>query len=313
MHDMLRIMDVASTLRRQRETAEGQLDLATAKQRLRERLMATAQAAGEKVSPAEIDAAIEQYFASQHRYEDPPRSWRRWVANLWVMRGTVMALLFVGALVVFVIMLAMGSFSSRSNVTKTPSLVPPPSARNAGNALAAAFARFEKQGESAAMLAADDQAKQAVQEALERGKQANTAGDSRRLEEAQRRLDELVQQLEEEYTVTIVSRPGAKSGTERLNAGRLSGYYLIVEALTADGRTLSRQITNGETNQRAAVRIWGEQVTAPVWERVIADKQADGVVDDRVFAKKQRGRLGETMVLRDGEQPMRRGRQILEW
>lgn len=59
MHDMLRIMDVASALRRERETAEAVLDVATAKQKLRERLLATAAAAGEPVTAAEVDAAID--------------------------------------------------------------------------------------------------------------------------------------------------------------------------------------------------------------------------------------------------------------
>ena len=75
MHDMLRILDVASTLRREREQAEAQLDLDTAKARLRERLLATAQAAGEPVTAAEVDTAIAEYFRRQHEFRDPPRGW----------------------------------------------------------------------------------------------------------------------------------------------------------------------------------------------------------------------------------------------
>jgi hypothetical protein len=90
MDDMLRIMDVATALRHQRETAEAQLDVATAKVRLRERLLATAAAAGEPVTAAEVDAAIEEYFRRQHEYRDPPRSWARFWAHVWVMRRSLL-------------------------------------------------------------------------------------------------------------------------------------------------------------------------------------------------------------------------------
>ncbi|MFY9345523.1 MAG: DUF6384 family protein, partial [Planctomycetota bacterium] len=99
MHDMLRMMDVASTLRRERETAESQLDVDQAKARLRERLLATAAAAGEQVTPAEVDVAIEQYFASQHTYADPPAGWARFWAHVWVSRiGWLTALVLLALL-----------------------------------------------------------------------------------------------------------------------------------------------------------------------------------------------------------------------
>lgn len=337
MHDMLRIMDVASTLRRQRETAEGQLDIATAKVRLRERLLATAQAAGEKVTLEEVDAAIEQYFRSQHRYEDPPGGWRRVVANLWVMRGKVLALLLSLALAVVVILLATGAFSPAAK-QRTPALPPAvagsgpgssgpgsnpasgaPSGRagdGGGNvaALAAAFGRFEAAANSAAAMASDEEAKQAVQQARDRGVQANLAADAARLGQAQQALDELIRRIDEEYVVTIVSRPGHKTAVERLTGGRVSGYYLLVEALTPDGRTLPRKITSAEDRKTSVVSVWGEQVPEAVWQRVGVDKQADGIVDDAVFARKQRGRISETMVILDADQRiLRRGRQILQW
>ncbi|MCU0862431.1 MAG: DUF6384 family protein [Planctomycetes bacterium] len=330
---MLRIMDVASALRRERETAEAQLDLATAKQRLRERLLATAEAGGEKVTPAEVDAAIEHYFAQQHRYADPPGGWKSFWAHLWVMRlGCLSLLVMVGALVLGILALT-GAFSSAPKTepkvlprqtpppveapkvpgpgTAPPTPVPSPSATDA---LAVAWAKFERTAAAAASLASDDEARQRVRRESERGAAAYQAADRRRLEAAQVDLDLLVARLDQEYELTIVSRAGEKSGIDRLFDGKLSGYYVFVEALTPDGRALPQSIKNSETGRTETVKVWGEQVSTAVWERIVADKQADGVLDDTIVARKVRGAFAEVMVMLDENgKLMRRGRQITKW
>lgn len=326
MHDMLRIMDVASTLRRGRETAEAQLDVATAKERLRERLLATAAAAGEAVTPAEVDAAIERYFATQHTYADPPPSWRRFLAHLWVLRLGCLTLLILFAIVVGGSIWLVGTIAGKSPGTSTsrtavestaPPVNPPPRQPPAPQpeaGLAAAWTAFQQVAAAAAKLAADDDARARVQSASAVGEAAHAASDLGRLQQARQRIDELVTRLEEEYTVTVVDRPGERSGIDRYFDGKLSGYYLIVEAKTADGRALSRRITSGETKRASNVTKWGEQIPEAVWQRIVADKKADGVVDEALFARKERGRHDETVVLDDGKgKPLRRGRQITEW
>jgi hypothetical protein len=331
MHDMLRIMDVASALRRERETAEAQLDLATAKQRLRERLLATAEAAGEKVTPAEVDAAIEHYFAQQHRYADPPRGWKSFWAHLWVMRvGCLSLLVMAGALVLGILALT-GAFSSPPQSLPRPTpppveapRVPAPAAPVPAptptptpaptDALAQAWSQFGRSVAAAEALAADDDARQRVQRERERGTAAHQAADRRRLETAQVDLDRLLARLEQEYSLTIVSRAGERSGIDRYFDGKLSGYYVFVEAVTPDGRVLPQSIKNSETGRTETVKQWGEQVSAALWQRIVADKQADGVVDDAIVARKVRGSFAESVVMLDENgKPMRRGRQITQW
>ena len=327
MHDMLRIMDVASALRRERETAEAQLDLATAKQRLRERLLATAEAGGEKVTPAEVDAAIEYYFAQQHRYADPPRGWKSFWAHLWVMRLGCLSLLVMAAALVLGILALTGAFSSAPKplprqapppveapkvpgpVAPTPVPTTPPT-----DALAQAWAKFERSVAAAEALAGDDDARQRVRRERERGTAAHQAADRRRLETAQVDLDLLLARLEQEYALTIVSRAGARSGIDRYFDGKLSGYYVFVEAVTPDGRVLPQSIKNSETGRTETVKQWGEQVSTVLWQRIVADKQADGVVDDAIVARKVRGAFAEVVVMLDENgKPMRRGRQITQW
>jgi hypothetical protein len=331
MHDMLRIMDVASALRRERETAENVLDVATAKAKLRERLLATASAAGEPVTAAEIDAAIEQYFRQQHEYRDPPAGWGRFWANVWVMRRSLAAVAIVLAIsVVGITMLAsaMGSqFRQPPAVPKVPAPsaaatpvpqpqpVPQAAPPQPASALATVWAKFQQDAAAARALCADDDARGRVQQVAAAGEAANGAADLPRLQKAAAELATLIARLDEEYTVTIVSRPGAQSGVDRYDdRGRLSGHYLIVEAIAADGRALPRSIKNAETQRTETVTKWGELVDAAVWQRVVADKQADGVVDDATFARKERGRFEETTVFEGSAgNPLRRGRQITRW
>ena len=87
LDEMTRILDVASELHSRQQQVEQQLRLDDVKQDLRERLLAGAKAAGEAVTPQQIDAAIEQYFGDLHAYEDPPNSFSMFLANTYVRLG----------------------------------------------------------------------------------------------------------------------------------------------------------------------------------------------------------------------------------
>lgn len=342
MHDMLRIMDVASALRRERETAEAQLDAATAKARLRDRLLATAEAAGEPVTPAEVDAAIAHYFAEQHRYADPPNGLKNFLAHCWVQRlGCVFLLILVGTFTLVVMLVANAFAGSPAKpvvapppvvapkVTPVPAAPPPvqtppvevpkPAPRVEPpkppvEDLATVWAKFQAAATAARELAADDVARASVDQVVKLGRLHHEAQNLERLKAARSELDEVATRLAEEYTVTIVDRPGVKSGFERLYNGRVTGYYLVVEALDRNGNALSRSIVNTETKSRELVTMWGEEVELDVFERIVADKQKDGVVDENVVAKKVRGIMSEEFLLDGGRgRPIPKGRRVTQW
>jgi hypothetical protein len=343
MHDMLRIMDVASALRRERETAEAQLDAATAKARLRDRLLATAAAAGEPVTPAEVDAAIAHYFAEQHRYADPPNGLKNFLAHCWVQRiGCLFLLILLGTftlVAVWVVNSVMGDPPPKPVVGPPPGVgpqvtpvpaTPPPAPTPVVEApkpaprveppkppvedLATVWAKFQAAAAAAREIAADDVARASVDQVVKLGRLHHEAQNLERLRMARSELDEVATRLAEEYTVTIVDRPGVKSGFERLYNGRVSGYYLVVEALDRNGNALRRSIVNTETKSRDMVTMWGEEVELDVFERIVADKQKDGVVDENVVAKKVRGIMSEEFVLDDGRgKPIAKGRRVTKW
>lgn len=98
--EMMRILDVAGQLRRQRETAEREFDRDAERRELRGKLAEAARVSGDPVTEAEIDAAIEQYYANLHTYRDPAMSFSVALAHLYIRRGKVLAgLVLIGGLV----------------------------------------------------------------------------------------------------------------------------------------------------------------------------------------------------------------------
>ena len=89
LQEMVQMMDVASTLRREHELVERQFDLDRTKKALRERLLAASEAAGESLTAEEIDAAINRYFEHLHAFRPPPLSLSLALAHLYVRRATV--------------------------------------------------------------------------------------------------------------------------------------------------------------------------------------------------------------------------------
>lgn len=90
--ETLRVMDVARAMRQQRESAEEMFRHDDVRVRMREKLMRTAALSGDRVSEAEIDAAIDHYLANLHTYETPRPSVKKFIAYCWIWRYRLAAL-----------------------------------------------------------------------------------------------------------------------------------------------------------------------------------------------------------------------------
>jgi hypothetical protein len=87
--ELIRIMDVASELRKGQEVVEEQLNLDQIKVRFRERLLEAAKVSGERITAEQIDAAIEDYYDKLNSFEEPAWSWSVFLAHLYVHRLTI--------------------------------------------------------------------------------------------------------------------------------------------------------------------------------------------------------------------------------
>ena len=100
-------------------------------------------------------------------------------------------------------------------------------------------------------------------------------------------------QLKQAYKLQIIQRPGEPSGVWRIPDvnTRARNYYLIIEAVDDRGEVLSLPVTSEETGQTRFADKWGIRVNASVFERIAEDKRDDGIIQQRVIGRKQRGRL----------------------
>ena len=94
-------------------------------------------------------------------------------------------------------------------------------------------------------------------------------------------------QLSAEYEIVIVG--GAWRRHDDIPDGR--NHYLLVQAIDAAGNRLPMSIRNEETGRTEEVTEWGERVPQEVYDRVAADKEDNGIIDDDDFGFKRRGFL----------------------
>jgi hypothetical protein len=106
--ETLRIMDVARTLRQEREIAAEQFNREEARLLLRQRLKASTEITGSLVTEEEIDAAIESYFNNLHLYRDPPWGIQVFLAQLYVRRVQVLLILLLITVLCAVLWLLAG-------------------------------------------------------------------------------------------------------------------------------------------------------------------------------------------------------------
>jgi hypothetical protein len=305
--ELLRIMDVATALRQDRELVEQQLNLDELKARLRERLLAGSTVTGEAVTPEEVDAAIDRYFTTQNTFAEPTRNLEVTLAHLYVRRHTLgkwlgLALAALAA-VWFLFLWDRGPLSPTGRARRQ---------------LASLSSAVDRSRETIRATTDDPEALAELERLDREAELYEGQADRGQLETVRAAMADLEGKLNGEYTVRIVSRPGERSAVVRhkpaTEGGGISGYYLFVEAVAPDGTVLPRRISNAEEGTVAEVTQWAERVPSEVYERIRRDKQQDGIVDENVFAVKRKGRLDEEVTLPgpDG-QPLERLGQITQW
>jgi hypothetical protein len=128
---------------------------------------------------------------------------------------------------------------------------------------------------------------------LSDGQRAVRDGDKEEVQRINSALDTLREDLTREYILTIVSRPGEKTGVWRRppRNNETRNYYLIVEAIAPDGSKLRLPIRNEENGTTETVTKFGVRVPREVYEAVAKDKRDDGIVQRNRFGVKRRGKL----------------------
>ncbi len=87
--DTLRVLELARGLKSERADAEAALARDEVTEQIRQRLRDAARITGDSITEADIDSAIDQYFATQNAYRDPPFSFSVFLAHLYIRRAEI--------------------------------------------------------------------------------------------------------------------------------------------------------------------------------------------------------------------------------
>jgi len=328
LDEVMLAMDVVDTLRHNERLVERELSTEDRDARLKERLRRIYTAQGLEVSDWALEEGVAALKEERFKYEPPPPSFAVRLANLYVDRGRwgKAALIAVAALVL-VLAAAQGyrfyqtqqrqalaseitaSWQSFERANPEPALQAVGAAiyrraqtaldRNDAKAARSQLALLNElqqlQAARDAVLesARDPRARTQAEQYFDAGLAALQAGDGQRVQGFLERLQNLHRQLEQEYVVRIVSRPGVPSGIWREPAGNpgARNYYLIVEALSPTGKPVEVAITSEEDGSTQKVSQWGLRVDERTFAQVRADKQDDGIIQNAQVAVKRRGLL----------------------
>jgi len=285
LDEVMLAMDVVDTLRHRQDLVSRQLDETTREAQLIEKLRDIYHQQGIDVPDHILKEGVAALAESRFVYEPPKPSFGTTMAKLYVSRGKWGRP--VGAVALALLIIFGGYF-----------LVYQP-----WRASQAEQARIElAEGLPAQMDALYNtiyqetkvqQASVEAEEMVKRGKVAAAEGDRAGAMKAVDNLTALRDQLRQEYSLRVVNRADVKSGFwtfPEINT-EATNYYLVVEALDADGKVLSLPILNEENGQTETVSMWGLRVPEAVYNSVSADKLDDGIIQRNVVGRKAFGFL----------------------
>ncbi len=277
LEDLMVAMDVVDTIRHRQLLVERELDAAGRRTRLVERLREIYAAQGIEVTDAALEAGVDALEQERFGYTPTPAGLSRTLARAYVRRRFwLKSFLITGALALLIglgwlyfVELPQSRFESAlpGRIESLHSRILASSQSEAATTRAnELMAQAERSLNAEAFEIADD-----------------IRGD----------LEALLRELEMAYEIRIVSRPNEYSGIWRVPDVNpdARNYYLIVEAVDANGSVLRRRVRNEEDGRDYDVTKWGIRVDEETFEAVAADKRDDGIIEDFILGTKAAGRL----------------------
>jgi hypothetical protein len=273
LDEVMLAMDVVDTLRRRQRLVERELDAEGREQDLRQRLRKIYAAQGIEVPDHVLDEGVAALKEERFVYKPPPHSLGTRLARAYVSRARW------GKWVVGGFGVLLGAWLLYHIMVVAPRNELPQ--------------RLQAAYQSVVEAAQDKEAESRAQELYISGRTALNDGDEDTARSLLESLSQLNTTLQQVYTVRIVSRPGEMSGVWRVPEANpdARNYYIVVEAVAPDGSTLQVPILNEETARTERVSKWALRVDEEVFRRIAADKQDDGIIQQREFGAKRSGEL----------------------
>jgi len=268
LDEVMLAMDVVDTLRRRKRVVDRELDEAGRAEDLRERLRKIYHTQGIEVPDHIVEEGVRALKEDRFTYNPPQESIAVKLARLYVVRGK-WGKWVLGGLAVPIIAWMVNFYAFVMPNADLPR-------------------EIEATHRQIMEIAKGDRAREVADQHLALAKSALRSEDNHAAKAELDALESMRNTIELAYTLRIVNRPGERSGVWREPDVNRSAknYYLIVEAVGADGRIIDVPITSEEDRRTKVVDQWGLRVKRKTFEKVARDKQDNGIIErDRVGYK----------------------------
>jgi len=287
LNEVMLAMDVVDTLRHQQSVLEREMGADDHDQALIEKVRKIYAGQGIEVTDDVVATGVKALREERFTYTPPPKSLQLSLAHLYVNRGRWAKR---GALAVVVLLAIYLAYQFTVVAPKKRAMQQQAQALQELKAMPAKLARERDRILSEAR---EDGAKRKAEALYKDAMAAVSRNDATAVAKGYAGLRQLYAHLTQQYTLRIVSRQGVRSGVWRVpqNNPNARNYYLVVEAVTPEGKRLSLPITSEEDGKTRTVDKWGLRVKAAVFEQVKRDKMDDGIINRNVVGVKKRGFL----------------------
>jgi hypothetical protein len=276
LDELMLAMDVVDTLRHKELVLARELTVEERDAKLLDQLREIYTSQGIVVTDEILQRGVEALREERFVYPQPEPSLSRTLARMYVSRGRWGRPVGLAVVVLAVAAVAFQVFV-RGPELRQATEVPAE--------LTAAFALLDANTDDPAAL-------DPARAQLATGQAAAAQGDFDAARAATDEIEALNARVQAQYELRVVSRPGETSGFWREPEGRAArNYYLVVEAIAPNGEALRLPITSEEDQRTRNVRAWGLRVDEATFERAVADKQDDGIIQNNVVGRKRRGVL----------------------
>lgn len=291
LDEMMLAMDVVDTLRHADGLVERELGSDERDRQMKERLRELYAQQGIDVPEHILDEGVAALREDRFLYRPPKPGLRRSLALAWVRRGR-----WLKGVAIAVAVAALGWGGYYAAIERPAARRAIEAARELAETLPKGIAA--EQARIVAISKSDAATRQAADLAAA-GEAALQAGDAATARQKLAALIQLRQTLEQRYVLRIISRPDQPSGVWRVPKANPAGrnYYLLVEAVDAEGRPVTLAVTSEEDNTTTRASTFGLRVDEKTFNRIRADKQDDGIIQNNRFGEKAVGQLEPTYLI----------------
>ena len=286
LDDVMIAMDVVDTLRHDRSLVERELNDEARRKDLIDRLRKIYSGQGIEVPDRILEEGVRALEENRFTYKPPdPNTLSTRLAKLYVTRGSwgryvvgLAAGLAAFFLVNYLVFERPQHLKAEAEQHELTELIP---------------ARVQKLVDDIGSEASDGLVATRAEAIAKTGLNAASSGDLAAARKSEQQLTDTLEQLRAAYEIRIVNREGDVTGLWRIPKANPDTYnfYLVVEAIDANGKRVPQLITNEETGKRERVETWAVRVDRPVLVSVKADKDDDGIIQNNIAGRKLRGEL----------------------